>query len=208
MKSAALSAQQKGYIALLLANGHNIEATAKAKGLALPTVRSWFRNPAFKAALLQRQEILSNVANITQAEVVGLLISFARADLADILPDEPIVEAARKAGVSHVIKKLRSKKVTKRNGEVEETIEIEVHDPAKALVQLCKLLGLEGRDDELERGRTAIRTAMALNGFSPEQAIIQLAPHFPAVVRLREEFCGAAIDVTPLKAKKGTKANG
>lgn len=197
MKSVALSAQQRGYIALLLANGHNIEATAKAKGLSLPTVRSWFRQSAFKEALLQRQEILNNVANITQAEVVGLLISFARADLGDIFPDEPIIQAARKAGVSHVIKKLRSKKITKRDGEIEETIEIEIHDPSKALTQLCKLLGLEGRDDELERGRTAIRTAMALNNFSPEQAIIQLAPHFPAVVRLRDEFCGAAIDVTP-----------
>ena len=139
------------------------------------------------------------------------MVALSRADLADILPNDPVIKEARKNGQSHLIKKFEKITVTRtlRNGEkeVEERVKLEMHDAVKPLLALVDLLGLKTRDDELERARTAIRTAMTLNNLSPEAAILQLSPHYPAVIRLREEFCGAAIDVTP-KTKEDLETNG
>lgn len=198
-RSVALTAQQRSFINLLLANNFDKAQTAAAKGISVHVMRKWFQNPRFKEYLQQRQAILDSVAEITQQEVVALLVSHARADLGDVLPDEPIIQQARANGVSHLIKKLKVTETEHRDGRIEKKVEIEIHDPSKALSLLTDMLGLKNRDDDLERARTAIRAAIALNGFSPEEAIRRLAPHFPAVVRLRDEFCGRVIDVPLLE---------
>ena len=211
MKSSALSIAQQSFIHSLLANGYRVAETAKAKGINPTTASRWLAQPSIKAYLEQCQAIVGNISNVTAAEVVGRLVALSRADLADILPNDPVIKEARKNGQSHLIKKFEKITVTRtlRNGEkeVEERVKLEMHDAVKPLLALVDLLGLKTRDDELERARTAIRTAMTLNNLSPEAAILQLSPHYPAVIRLREEFCGAAIDVTP-KTKEDLKANG
>lgn len=203
MKSQALTIAQQGFIHSLLANGYRIYDTAKAKGINPTTATRWLGQPHVKAYLEQCQSILSNITNITAAEVVGRLVAISRADMADILPDDPIIKEARKNGHSHLIRKYKRTTTTRidtKGKPIEEVkVELEMHDAAKPLAILVELLGLKGRDDELERARTAIRTAMALNDLTPADAILQLAPHFPAVVRLRDEFCGQPIDVTPKK---------
>lgn len=201
MRSSALSIAQQSFIHSLLANGYRIVETAKAKGINPQTATRWLAQPHVKAYLEQCQAIVGNISNVTAAEVVGRLVALSRADMADLLPDDPTIKQARKNGHSHLIKKYEKITVTRtlRNGEkeVEERVKLEMHDAVKPLLALVDLLGLKTRDDELERARTAIRTAMTLNDLSPEAAILQLSPHYPAVIRLREEFCGAAIDVTP-----------
>lgn len=203
MKAGYLNAKKRAFIALLLANNMNIEATCKARSISVPTARKWFRENDFKAELQRRQDILSAAADITAHELIGLFVTQARADMADILPDNPIVKEARLRGVSHLIKKIEvieeiERKPNGTTGTVlKRRTKIELVDASKAAIQLCKLMGLEMRDDELERARTAVRTCMAMKGCSPEEAISILVPHFPAVIRLRDEFAGklSVIDI-------------
>lgn len=188
--TAPLSAQQKAFIYQLCAFNLNYEATCKARGITRQTASNWAGRQDFQEFLAQHQEIIGNCVNVTAAEILGRLVSHSRADIGEILPDVPIVQAAKKAGVSHWIKKVRQRTIKRANGETEEIIEVEIHDAGKALIQACKLMGLESRDDELERARTAIRVAMDLNQWSAEEAITRLSPHYPAVAKVKHEFLG------------------
>lgn len=157
----------------------------------------------FREELARRQEILSSAANVTAAEVIGLLASQLRADIADVLPDEPIVMAARERGVSHLIQQIEVTTMTRSDGSEEKKVKLKMVDAGKAAAQLSRLMGLEARDDELERARTAIRSLMALQEISAEEAIIKLSSHFPVVLRLRDEFLGQPlIEMSPPTAKQ------
>lgn len=206
----AIESLQRSYIAALGALSWNFEAACRAKNVPRKTVESWLKNPAFLAELHKRREILATAADITAIEVIGLIASQMRADIADVLPDEPIVIAARKAGVSHLIKELDVREIVKRSlstGDdvevVERHVKVKLHDSQKAAQMLTKLMGLEARDDELERTRTAIRTAMAMLDLTADEAILKITPHYPAAPRLREEFAGSSgptINVEPSSA--------
>lgn len=194
-----LNAAHRQFVALLLANNGNIDATCRALRVIPQTARNWMQQKDFAAELARRQEILSAAANVTAVEVIGTLASQMRADIADILPDDPIVEAARKRGVSHLIQSIKIKTITRQNGDEERNVEIKMVDASKAAVQLSKLMGLEARDDAKERARTAIRALMDMKGCSAEEAISILAPHNPHVIHLRDEFAGnsaAIIEIT------------
>jgi hypothetical protein len=186
-----LSAAHRQFIALYLANNGHLEATCRGLKILPQTARNWMKQPDFLAEMGRRQEILSGAANVTAAEVIGTLASQMRADIADLLPDEEIVVAARKRGVSHLIQSIKIKKIHRLNGEVEVQTELKVVDAGKAAIQLSKLMGLETRDDAKERARNAVRALMDLNQCSPEEAISILAPHNPHVNLLRDEFAGS-----------------
>lgn len=186
----ALSPAQKAFVYQYCALNFNLDATCKVRRVSYNTARNWLSRADVKEFLAQHQEIIGNCVSITAAEVLGRLISLSRADIGDILPDVDVVKEARRNGVSHWIKKIKKRTIHRKGGETEEIVELEIHDSAKALVQACKLMGLEARDDELDRARTAIRVAMDLNGWSAEEAISRLAPHYPGVVKVRDEFLG------------------
>jgi len=188
-----LTVVHREFIALLCANRYNIEATARAQGHNIATVRKWFEHQDFKEELARRQEILSAAANVTAAEVIGILASQLRADIADVLPDVEVVRKARARGVSHLIRDVEIKTITRRDGSVEETVKVKMVDSTKAAIQLARLMGLEARDDSLERARQAIRSIMDLKPCSAEEAISILAPHNPVVTRLRDEFAGTGL---------------
>jgi len=203
-KSLAVNAVQRSFIAALGALNWNFQAACRAKNIPEQTVNSWLKNPAFVAEFHRRKELLAAAADITAVEVIGTVASHLRADIADLLPDEPVVIAARKAGVSHLIKELRITETVKRvrGSKDEETVDRVIHlkmvDSQKAAQTLGKWMGIEARDDELERTRTAIRTAMAMFDMSAEEAILKITPHFPAAPRLREEFAGGVRVTTEL----------
>jgi len=193
-----VQAPHRQFIGLLLANNGNLDATCRAQKVSRQTAANWLKQKDFAAELARRQEILSTAANVTGAEVIGILASQMRADIADVLPDDPIVIAARQRGVSHLIRKIKVKTITKPDGDEERTVELELVDAGKAATTLAKLMGLEARDDSKERARSAIRALMDLKQCSPEEAISILAPHNPTVTTLRDEFAGsnAIIEIT------------
>lgn len=192
-RALLLDAKQRSYIATLLSLNLNWEAACRARKVPYSTACKWFKQPDFQAELARRQEILSSAANVTAAEVIGLLASQLRADIADVLPDEPIVIAARERGVSHLIRKIKVRTITRPDGDEEKTVELEMVDAGKAAAQLSKLMGLEARDDSRERARSAIRALMDLKQCSAEDAILILAPHNPTVTQLRDEFAGGPV---------------
>lgn len=190
MATTLLTGAHRQFIALLCANNFNLEATCRCLNIHVDTARRWMKRKDFREELARRQEILSSAANVTAAEVIGLLASQLRADIADVLPDEPIVLAARERGVSHLIRKIKVRTITRPSGDEEKTVELEMVDAGKAATTLSKLMGLEARDDSKERARSAIRALMDLKQCSPEEAITTLAPHNPTVTQLRDEFAG------------------
>ena len=185
-----LTSQHRQFAALLLANGGNIQATCRSMGISQQTAYNWSKNKLFAEELARRQEILSCAANVTGAEVIGILASQMRADIADVLPDEELVIAARARGVSHLIRKIKVRTIIRRDGSEEKIVELELVDAGKAAIALSKMMGLEARDDAKERARNAIRALMDLKQCSPEEAISILAPHNPTVTQLRDEFAG------------------
>ena len=200
-RALLLDSKQRSYIATLLSLNLNWKAACRASNVPYSTARKWLKQPDFQAELARRQEILSAAANVTAAEVIGLLASQLRADIADVLPDEPIVMAARERGVSHLIQQIEITTTTRADGSEEKKVKLKMVDAGKAAAQLSKLMGLEMRDDLKERARTAIRTLMDLEQCSSEEAILSLAPHYPIVAQLRDEFAGKP--VIEIKPKKG-----
>lgn len=178
-----------------IALGGNLSVAAQASGITVRAAQLAMKRTAVREYLDQRIRILSEAGSASINELMSLLVSHARADIADILPDVEIVRQARKAGVSHLIKSIRVKRKTHPDGTVEEDVDLAMVDSQKALKQLCHIMGLDDpfRDDELERTRKALHTAMAIMNLSAEEAILKITPHFPAAPRLRDEFIGKPI---------------
>ncbi len=90
-------------------------------------------------------------AELNTNEIIGTLVSHMRADLADICPDDPTLQAAKEAGVSHLIKKIRRKErfIPREGQEPEREVitEIEVHDSQSAAKHLIGVFGLEKRPE-------------------------------------------------------------
>jgi len=197
VRSKALTAVQRSYISTLLALNGNWTDACRARKIEYHTVRKWQEDPRFLEELQRKQAILSSAADVMTAEVIGTLASQMRADIYDVLPNIPEVKRARANGVSHLIRKIKvtTSRHTHKDGShtTERRVELEMVDSNKAAIQLAKLMGLPGMDDELERTRNAIRTCIDLKSISAEEAILMLTPHFPAAPRLRDEFLGMAI---------------
>ena len=145
MSENRLTAKQEMFIEHYLSGGYNgkraAEAAGYAKGHAAETEAS---------RLLRNAEIQERVrarvaeAGVQTNEVIGTLVSQMRADIAEILPDNPIVAAASARGVSHWIKKLIVKEYyDKRKDAVVKETTIELHSSQAAAKQLCTIMGLD-----------------------------------------------------------------
>lgn len=200
-------AKQRRFVNLLLANCLNVAQAAKVFGVPESTARKWLKTPYLSKYLAQKQEILESASTITQHEVIAMLVSHARADVAEVLPDIPIVKKARKAGVSHLIKEIEVRTTTKKAVDgspvVEETVKLKLHDAQKSLGLLADMLGLKTRADELETARTAIRVLIDVYKLTPQEAIFKLSAHMPAVHKVASEFVGA--DTGPVIEMESTQ---
>jgi phage terminase small subunit len=107
-------------------------------------VYSTLEKPSVKAEIERRRESRMAEANIQANEVIGTLVSHLRADLGDILPDNPIVKQAKAVGLSHLLRKVTVKEYfdkTKQAVVTETTVEL--HNSQTAAKQLCAIMGLE-----------------------------------------------------------------
>ena len=145
MSENRLTAKQKIFIESYLANGNNgkkaAESAGYAKGHGAETEAS---------RLLRNAEIQERInARIAEAgvqanEVIGVLVSHMRADIAEIMPDNPVVKRAKEAGVSHWIKRLTIKEYwDKSKGAVVQETSVELHSSQAAAKQLCSIMGLD-----------------------------------------------------------------
>jgi phage terminase small subunit len=80
-------------------------------------------------------------------EVIGTLASQMRADLADIDPNDPLLKRAKKAGVSHLIKRLKTTTRYVPAGKGKKPIkevkqELELYSAQEAAKQLAAIKGL------------------------------------------------------------------
>jgi hypothetical protein len=101
----------------------------------------------------QRIEARIQEAQVDSDEVIGTLVSHMRADLADILPENEILQRAREAGFSHLIKKIRIRERFISQGPGNEpireaTTELELHDSQAAAKVLANLIAMENAPPE------------------------------------------------------------
>jgi phage terminase small subunit len=175
----------------------NVVRAAEIAGVPLRTAHSIIARPEIKLLIEQRQADLAATTMFGASEVVALLINQARSDIADLMPNEPILQDARKNGLSRQVKKIKIKETVRRvqseesEGEEEEVIdrniELEMYSSQEALKTLVRIFGVDSQD-ELERGRTAIKMYCEMKDCTPDVAIIALAPHVPAVIKVKDEF--------------------
>jgi hypothetical protein len=195
MKVASL--KHRAFVDYYFLAKRNVVRAAEIACIPLRTAQSIIARPEIKLLIEERQADLAAVVMAGTTEVVGILLRQARADMADLMPNEPILQEARRNGVSRQIKKIKIKETVRKveseesEGEEEEVIdrhiEIETYSSQEAAKTLVRVFGLDDQD-ELERGRTAIKMYCEMKDCGPELAIIALAPHVPAVIKVKDEF--------------------
>jgi len=191
-----ISPKHRRLVDVYLSLACNLTATAQAVGMSANAVRTALKRPEVKAYLSQRQDDLSAALTVSMSEIVSLFTSHLRGDIADVFPDDPVLKQAKADGVSRNIKKLKIKETVKlgKSDDGEETeeiidrhIELEMYSSQVAGAHLSKIFGIDA-DDELQRGRTAIKMYCEMKNCTPAEAIVALASHVPAVLKVRDEF--------------------
>lgn len=85
-------------------------------------------------------------------EITGTLVQHMRFDLADVLPENEILQRAKRLGISHLIKKVKTRQVVCGFDEEGSPIigwehEIEGYSAQEAAKQLTKVFGLKNLPD-------------------------------------------------------------
>jgi hypothetical protein len=145
MNDNGLTNKREMFIENYLSNGNNGKRAAEAAGYAKGHAAETEASRLLRNAEIQ-ERVRARVAEsrVQTDEVIGTLVSQMRADIAEILPDNPIVAAASARGVSHWIKKLIVKEYyDKRKDAVVKETTIELHSSQAAAKQLCTIMGLD-----------------------------------------------------------------
>lgn len=94
----------------------------------------------------KRRESLAHY-EVERREVIGTVAAHLRGDLADVFTEDELLRAAKAAGVSRNIKKLKVTTDTHHHKDGTTTVtvtrEVELHDPQRAGQLLGKWLGME-----------------------------------------------------------------
>jgi phage terminase small subunit len=104
------------------------------------------QDPEIRARIEARRAELLGHAQVDSGEIVGLLASHLRGDMADLLPDDAFLKQAKERGVSGLIKRLEitDRIVPGRADEpgfvLERRYKIEIHSSQEAAAKLGSLL--------------------------------------------------------------------
>lgn len=153
-KDRPLTPKREKFVKNYLENGGNGKKAAEDAGYAPGAGAEVEASRLLRNAKVQEKirERLDAAGFLQDLEIVGTLADHMRADLADIIPGDEWLEAAKASGLSHLVKKLKVRRrlIPVKDGEpVEEiTREIEVHDSQSAARTLAKIRGLEKMPDE------------------------------------------------------------
>jgi phage terminase small subunit len=146
MSEDKLTNKQKMFVESYLANGGNGVRAAEQAGYAGGdnTLRAIASENLTKPNIRGRIRERVSEAQVEANEVIGTLASHMRADIGEIMPDNPVVRQAKAVGLSHLIRKVTVKEYfdkTKQAVVTETTVEL--HNAQTAAKQLCAIMGLE-----------------------------------------------------------------
>lgn len=137
-----LTNKQTRFVEGYLSNGGNGTQAARDAGYKHPNKRG--PENVVKSGIQERINARIAEAGVQAKEVVGTLVSHLRVDIAEIMPDNPVVKRAKEAGVSHWIKRLTIKEYwDKSKGAVVQETSVELHSSQAAAKQLCTIMGLD-----------------------------------------------------------------
>jgi len=146
MNEDGLTMKQKIFVENYLSNGGNATQAARDAGYSgsPDTLKQMASENLAKPYIQERINARIAEAGVQANEVIGTLASHMRADIADIVPNNPIVRRARESGVSHWIRKLTVKEYFDKSKQatVTETT-VELHNAQTAAKQLCAVMGLD-----------------------------------------------------------------
>lgn len=156
--------------------------------------------------LIERPEVRERIAakikesvahaDIERREIIGTVAAISRGDLADVLPDNALLQRAKEAGVSRTIKRIKENVTTRydKDGASETTVtcEVELHPPLDAAKTLGKWMGMEKAEganpEDVERDRQnrewaeeRLREVMREMNLSIEEAAALIREKAPTV---------------------------
>jgi phage terminase small subunit len=146
MSEDKLTNKQEMFVESYLSNGGNGVRAAEQAGYAGGdnTLRAIASENLTKPNIRGRIRERVSEAQVEANEVIGTLASHMRADIGEIMPDNPVVRQAKAVGLSHLIRKVTVKEYfdkTKQAVVTETTVEL--HNAQTAAKQLCAIMGLE-----------------------------------------------------------------
>jgi hypothetical protein len=146
MSENRLTAKQEKFVELYLSNGGNATQAARDAGYSSTgeTLRTVAYENLTKPNIRGRIRERVSEAQVEANEVIGTLASHMRADIGEIMPDNPVVRQAKAVGLSHLIRKVVVKEYFDKSKQavVTETT-VELHNSQTAAKQLCAIMGLE-----------------------------------------------------------------
>jgi phage terminase small subunit len=146
MNDNGLTNKQANFIESFLSNGGNATQAARDAGYSgtPDTLKQVASENLAKPYIRRRIAERMQEAKIHTDEVIGTLASHMRADIGEIMPDNPVVRQAKAVGLSHLIRKVVVKEYFDKSKQavVTET-SVELHNAQTAAKQLCAVMGLE-----------------------------------------------------------------
>ncbi len=146
MNDNGLTNKQANFIESFLSNGGNATQAARDAGYSgtPDTLKQVASENLAKPYIRRRIAERMQEARIHTDEVIGTLASHMRADIGEIMPDNPVVRQAKAVGLSHLIRKVVVKEYFDKSKQavVTET-SVELHNAQTAAKQLCAVMGLE-----------------------------------------------------------------
>ncbi len=146
MSEDKLTNKQEMFVESYLSNGGNGVRAAEQAGYAGGdnTLRAIASENLTKPNIRGRIRERVSEAQVEANEVIGTLASHMRADIGEIMPDNPVVRQAKAVGLSHLIRKVVVKEYFDKSKQavVTET-SVELHNAQTAAKQLCAIMGLE-----------------------------------------------------------------
>ncbi len=156
----------------------NATRAARVAGYKHPNVQG-AQNLA-KLSIQKRIQARLEDSKIQTNEVIGTLASHMRADIAEILPDNEVLKRAKKAGLSHLIKKMKTTERYTKDGEHVVTHEFEMYSAQEAAKQLCAVFGLNKlpASNPNDAAREALAAIMNETGLDEDKARQIVAARF------------------------------
>jgi phage terminase small subunit len=172
--------KQEKFVEGVLRHGNGARA-ARDAGYSPKTAKEIASQNFTKLNIKDRIQARIADAQVHTNEVIGTLASQMRADIADIIPENPIAQQAKAAGVSHLIKKLVVKRYWDKgkDAEVEETT-VEMYSSQSAAKHLTDVFGLnkEPAKNPYDAARDAVKDLVTRFSLSEEQAAAIVAEQF------------------------------
>lgn len=161
-KGDDLTLKEQRWLEVYLQTGNATEAARRAYDCTEDSARRIGAENAAKLRIQKRIEARIRESRVEANEVIGTLASHMRSDITEFFDESGTIDLdlLRSSGLGHLIKKIKRERRWEGQGEDKQPVdrlEIELHNPQVAAIQLCKLLGLEQQPRENEQDQASWR---------------------------------------------------